>query len=61
MYKAAVCAVYGGIGKWEQTKALKAGCEIVVATPGRFIDMVKAKATNLRRCTYLVRSTQLAT
>ena len=49
-----ICSVYGGVTKWEQVKALKAGCEIVVATPGRFIDIVKSKATNLTRCTYLV-------
>ena len=49
-----ICSVYGGVTKWEQVKALKAGCEIVVATPGRFIDIVKSKATNLARCTYLV-------
>merc|ERR1712137_106354 len=30
------------------------GVEILVATPGRLIDMVKMKATNLRRVTYLV-------
>ncbi len=49
----AVC-VNGGVSKWEQVKALKAGCEIVVATPGRLIDIVKAKGTNLQRVTYVV-------
>lgn len=48
-----VCA-YGGGSKWEQSKALEAGAEIVVATPGRMIDMIKMKATNLRRVTFLV-------
>ena len=33
---------------------MKEGCEILVATPGRLIDLVKIKATNLRRVTYLV-------
>ena len=55
-----MCAVYGGVTKWEQVKTLSTGCEIVVATPGRFIDIVKSKATNLQRCTYLV-SYRLAT
>ena len=27
------CAVYGGVSKWEQVKALKDGAEILVATP----------------------------
>eukprot|EP00050_Salpingoeca_kvevrii_P001748 m.178222 g.178222 ORF g.178222 m.178222 type:complete len:678 (+) comp10446_c0_seq13:1-2034(+) len=49
-----VVAVFGGQSKWEQTKALQAGAEVVIATPGRLIDMVKSKATNLQRVTYLV-------
>ncbi|RDD40177.1 ATP-dependent RNA helicase DDX42 [Trichoplax sp. H2] len=48
------CAVFGGGSKWEQTKSLQEGAEIVVATPGRLIDIIKAKATNLQRVTYLV-------
>lgn len=50
---ATVCA-YGGGSKYEQTRDLEAGAEIVVATPGRLIDLIKAGATNLRRVTYLV-------
>jgi ATP-dependent RNA helicase DDX42 len=46
--------VYGGDSKWEQQKALQGGAEICIATPGRLIDMVKAKATRLDRVTYLV-------
>ena len=30
------------------------GVEICIATPGRLIDMLEARKTNLRRCTYLV-------
>ena len=45
---------YGGGNKYEQSKALELGAEICVATPGRMIDMIKMKATNLLRCTYLV-------
>ncbi|CAH2244580.1 jg11695 [Pararge aegeria aegeria] len=48
-----VCC-YGGGSKWEQTKALEGGAEIVVGTPGRVIDLVKCKATDLQRVTYLV-------
>lgn len=47
-------ACYGGGSKWEQTKSLQQGAEIVVGTPGRLIDLIKAKATNLERITYLV-------
>ncbi|KAG8389570.1 hypothetical protein BUALT_Bualt02G0242900 [Buddleja alternifolia] len=49
-----VSAVYGGMSKLEQFKELKAGCEIVVATPGRLIDMIKMKALTMTRTTYLV-------
>ncbi|KAL7151067.1 hypothetical protein ABFS83_04G006500 [Erythranthe nasuta] len=49
-----VAAVYGGMSKLDQIKELKAGCEIVVATPGRLIDMIKLKALTMSRATYLV-------
>lgn len=49
----AVCC-YGGGSKWEMQKDLEAGAEIVIATPGRLIDLVKCKSTNLSRVTMLV-------
>lgn len=49
-----VSAVYGGMSKLDQFKELKSGCEIVVATPGRLIDMLKMKALTMSRATYLV-------
>ncbi|GAV83067.1 DEAD domain-containing protein/Helicase_C domain-containing protein [Cephalotus follicularis] len=49
-----VSAVYGGMSKLDQFKELKAGSEIVVATPGRLIDMLKMKALTMTRATYLV-------
>lgn len=54
VYNLRVCCCYGGGSKWEQSKALEQGAEIVVATPGRMIDLVKCKATNLTRVTFLV-------
>uniref|UniRef100_H2YEC3 RNA helicase n=1 Tax=Ciona savignyi TaxID=51511 RepID=H2YEC3_CIOSA len=48
-----VCC-YGGGNMHEQQKGLAEGCEIAVATPGRIIDHVKKKNTNLLRVTYLV-------
>jgi len=47
-------AVTGGTGTYEMSKELKKGCELVVTTPGRFIDMVKRKATNCQRITFCV-------
>ncbi|KAJ2848566.1 pre-mRNA processing RNA-helicase, partial [Coemansia brasiliensis] len=52
----AVCA-YGGSGIKDQIGELKRGCEIVVCTPGRLIDLLCAnsgRVTNLHRVTYLV-------
>ncbi|GAB4841782.1 DEAD-box ATP-dependent RNA helicase 24 [Ancistrocladus abbreviatus] len=53
-YALRVSAVYGGMSKLEQFKELKAGAEIVVATPGRLIDLLKMKALTMLRATYLV-------
>ena len=47
-------AVFGGAGKWEMAQALKNGAEIVIATPGRLIELIRSKATNLQRTTMLV-------
>ena len=46
--------VYGGVPKGPQRAALSEGVEIVIATPGRLIDMIARGNTNLRRVTYLV-------
>lgn len=46
--------VYGGAPKGPQIRDLQKGVEIVIATPGRLIDMLEGKQTNLRRVTYLV-------
>jgi ATP-dependent RNA helicase DDX5/DBP2 len=46
--------IYGGVPKGPQVRDLQRGVEIVIATPGRLIDMLEAGKTNLRRVTYLV-------
>ncbi|CAO2167461.1 unnamed protein product [Urochloa humidicola] len=46
--------VYGGAPKGPQIRDLRRGVEIVIATPGRLIDLLEAGHTNLRRVTYLV-------
>lgn len=51
---AKVIVATGGLGTYEMSKELKRGCELVVSTPGRLIDMVKRKATNLERVTIVV-------
>ncbi len=54
VYDLQVVCAYGGGSKWEQSKSFERGAEIAVATPGRMIDMIKMKVTNLARVTYLV-------
>lgn len=49
-----ITCIYGGAPKGPQIRDLKRGVEIVIATPGRLIDMLEAQHTNLRRVTYLV-------
>ncbi|KAK5141504.1 pre-mRNA processing RNA-helicase [Rachicladosporium monterosium] len=52
----AVCA-YGGAPIKDQIAELKRGAEVVVATPGRIIDLLAAnsgRVTNLKRVTYIV-------
>lgn len=46
--------LYGGVPKAKQVAALRAGVEIVIATPGRLIDHLEQNNTNLKRVTYLV-------
>jgi superfamily II DNA/RNA helicase len=46
--------VYGGAPRGPQVRDLQNGVEICIATPGRLIDMVDSRVTNLRRVTYLV-------
>ncbi len=41
-----VC-IYGGVPKQQQRQELQAGAEIVVATPGRLLDLVEERALSL--------------
>lgn len=49
-----VTAVYGGTSIGEQIKSLKRGTQIVVATPGRLIDLIERKAIHLEDIHYVV-------
>merc|ERR1719244_665458 len=46
--------IYGGASKGPQIRDLERGSEIVVATPGRLIDLIEMQKINMRRVTYLV-------
>jgi ATP-dependent RNA helicase DeaD len=45
---ASVVAVYGGANISTQIKAIKQGAQIIVATPGRLIDLIGRKAIRLK-------------
>jgi len=46
--------VYGGVSSQPQIKGLRAGTEIVVACPGRLLDLMGQKVVNLSRVEVLV-------
>jgi ATP-dependent RNA helicase DeaD len=47
-------AVYGGTSITNQIRDLRRGVQIVVATPGRLIDLIERKAINLEEINYVV-------
>jgi ATP-dependent RNA helicase DeaD len=47
-------AVYGGASITQQIRDLKRGVQIVVATPGRLIDLIERKAIDLNEIKYVV-------
>jgi ATP-dependent RNA helicase DeaD len=49
-----VVAVYGGTSIGMQIRDLKRGVQIVVATPGRLIDLIERKAIDLEQIKYVV-------
>jgi len=49
-----ITAVYGGTSISTQIRDLKKGTHIVVATPGRLIDLIERKAINLGKIHYVV-------
>jgi len=49
-----VVAVYGGASIGAQIRDIKRGVQIVVATPGRLIDLIERKAINLEQIKYVV-------
>ncbi|HUX12460.1 MAG TPA: DEAD/DEAH box helicase [Spirochaetia bacterium] len=49
-----VTAVYGGDSMDRQIRAMRAGTHVVVATPGRLLDLMNRKAVDAARVRYLV-------
>jgi ATP-dependent RNA helicase DeaD len=51
---ARIAAVYGGAGIREQISRIKKGVQIIVATPGRLVDLIHRKAVKLEQVGYAV-------
>ena len=47
-------AIISGVPREEQAFKMQQGCEIVVATPGRLIDLLEHRYIVLCRCTYVI-------
>eukprot|EP00960_Hanusia_phi_P032619 749946-Hanusia_phi.AAC.2 len=50
----ACCCLYGGVPLGPQKAALKKGPAIVIATPGRLVDLMSQDCCELGQCTYVV-------
>eukprot|EP01084_Bolivina_argentea_P155845 271572_1 len=48
------CAVYGGSDRHRQISNLRRSPDILVATPGRLLDLLECGETNFKRTTYSV-------
>lgn len=49
-----IAKVYGGVGENPQKAALRSGCEIVIACPGRLLDLMSQGCTDFSGITHLV-------
>ncbi|XP_063068373.1 DEAD-box helicase 3 X-linked b isoform X1 [Engraulis encrasicolus] len=48
------CVVYGGADIGQQIRELERGCHLLVATPGRLVDMMERGKIGMDHCCYLV-------
>ena len=46
--------IFGGVSQYHQVKSLRAGVDILVATPGRLLDLIQQKHISLRHLKFLV-------
>lgn len=49
----ASCVIYGGAPAVEQFRAMERGCDLLIATPGRLIDLIDRAKISLSRVMYL--------
>merc|ERR1712167_221408 len=49
-----MCCVYGGAPKHPQLQKLRGGVDMIIATPGRLLDFIERRDTNLDRTTFVI-------
>ncbi|HAV09370.1 MAG TPA: hypothetical protein DCX13_10910, partial [Rhodobacteraceae bacterium] len=52
--KIRVTSIVGGVGMSPQERAMSQGVDILVATPGRLMDLISRRSVNLNGCGFLV-------
>jgi ATP-dependent RNA helicase RhlE len=52
--KTRAAVIYGGVGQHQQARAMMNGVDVLVATPGRLLDLVGQRLVDLRAVEYLV-------
>ena len=53
-YRIRSTCLFGGSSKGHQIRELERGVDLVIATPGRLIDLLESNITSLERCSYIV-------
>jgi len=49
-----VTAIYGGASITEQLRSIRKGCQVIVATPGRMLDVINRGGVNFSEVRYLI-------
>jgi len=49
-----VATIFGGVSERPQIRALQQGADLVVATPGRLLDVIRGREASLRQLEFLV-------
>ncbi len=49
-----IATVFGGVGERPQMQALRAGTELIIATPGRLLDLMGQRCGDFSRLEYLI-------
>jgi len=48
------CVIFGGVPQQKQERELSRGCDVLIATPGRLLDLIQQKIVRIDKIGYLV-------